>query len=102
MTRFFALALTISMALTACAPTTKTGEDLATIVRAERGQSFQGTECEVPANLVGQSHTQLNTMKFKVPIRVIFPGTTVTGESVANRLNFTVDKKGVIKEITCG
>lgn len=99
---FFALALTSLVALSACAPTTKTGEDLATIVRAERGQSFQGTECEVPANMVGRPHTELNTMKFKVPIRVIFPGTTVTGESVANRLNFKVDKKGIIKEVTCG
>lgn len=102
MTRFFALTLTSVMALSACAPTTKTGEDLASIVQAERGQSFQGTQCEVPANLVGHPHSELNTMKFKVPIRVIFPGTTVSGESVANRLNFKVDKKGIIKEITCG
>ena len=102
MTRFFALLALVPLLLAGCASSTKTGDDLASIVKAERGASLAPATCEVPAGLIGKPHTDLNTMKFKVPIRVIFPGTAVSGDHVSNRLNFKVDKKGIIKAITCG
>lgn len=105
MTRFFALFALAAMTaatLAACAPSNRTGEDLAAIVQAERAAPKPDTKCLVPSDLVGKPHTELKNRKFAAPIRVIFPGTAVSGETVANRLNFKVDKKGIIKQITCG
>lgn len=103
MTRIFAILTLISaLSMAGCAASNRTGEDLASIVKAEREAVRPDTKCEVPADLVGKPHTELSKRKFAVPIRVIFPGTVVSGESVANRLNFKVDKKGVIRQITCG
>lgn len=97
-----AFALLSTLALSACASSsTKTGDDLVQIVKTERAP-VTSEKCTVPINLVGQPHTELSKMKFAVPIRVIFPGTPVTGDNIANRLNFKVDKKGIIREITCG
>jgi len=89
------------LSLAACAPATETGTQLREIISAERG-TYKEAKCEIPEKLVGQSHTILNTMRFDVPIRVIFPGDAVTTDHVANRLNFKLNSKGVIKEITCG
>lgn len=102
MKRFFALIALSTLLLAGCGSSNRTGEDLAAIVKAERGAPMTSAKCQVPVGLVGKSHTELNAMKFQVPIRVIFPGTPVSGETVANRLNFKVDKKGTIKAITCG
>lgn len=102
-TRFLTILLmTAALALGACGSSNTTGEQLADIVKAERGTSSAPDKCMVPSDLVGKPHTELAKMKFKVPVRVIFPGTTVSGDQVSNRLNFKVDKKGIIRGITCG
>jgi hypothetical protein len=102
MKQFFALFLISTLFLGACSSSSRTGEDLASIVKAERGQSLTTPGCEIPSDLIGKPNSELAKMKFKAPIRVIYPGTPVTGETVANRLNFKVDKKGIIRGITCG
>lgn len=103
MTRILAIsALSAALLLSACASSNRTGEDLASIVRAERQAVRADTKCEVPADLIGKPHSELSNRKFAVPIRVIFPGNVVTGDQIANRLNFKVDKKGIIQQITCG
>jgi len=103
MTRIFALFALSTLLLAGCGTSTnRTGEDLAAIVRAERAAPKADAKCLVPGDLVGKHHTELAKRKFDAPIRVIYPGTTVTGETIANRLNFKVDKKGVINQITCG
>jgi len=103
--RTLALTLAACTFLAACATTdTTTSQNLSDIVRAERGTiaANNSTACTVPANLIGQSHTTLAGMKLKNPVRVLFSGDAVTGDPVSNRLNFKVNKKGVITDITCG
>jgi len=94
--------LAVALLLGACSstPETQTGQQLKDIVRAERG-NYTNATCQVP-DLVGRPHTVLNTMKFSMPIRVIFPGTAVTADHVSNRINFKIDKKGNIASVTCG
>lgn len=96
------LTLLCAAPLAACesAPT-QTTLQLQDILRAERGER-QTPECLVPADLKGQPHTALKDRKFEVPIRVIFPDSIVTENHIANRLNFKVDKKGTITDISCG
>jgi len=95
--------LAFALILGACASSSsnQTGEQLQDIVRAERGV-YTNAPCQVPSDLVGKPHTVLANMKFSTPIRVIFPGTQVTPDTVSNRLNFKIDKKGNIATITCG
>ncbi len=106
MRKLFLLALFLSAPamLAACATgPTETAQNLTDIVQAERGNlPAADTGCKVPADLIGQSYTVIETAKLKNPIRLIFPGTQVSGETVRNRLNVKVDKKGVITAITCG
>ena len=83
------------------APANQTGQQLTDIVKAERG-AYANAPCAIPEELQGQYHTILKERKFNVPIRVIFPGDAVTMDHVSNRLNFNVNKKGVIYKITCG
>ena len=103
--RLFANAflLTLSLGLGACASGGDTGQNLADIVRAERGAPAKELPgCKVPADLIGQPHTAIADKKLRNPVRVIFPGSVVSSDRVTNRLNFKVDKKGTITAITCG
>ncbi len=95
--------LALTVALTGCASGTSTGNSLVDIVRAEKGESMTAPQgCVMPENVIGKSYTDLPKMKLAGPSRVIFPGADVSSDQVSNRLNFKVDKKGVIKSVTCG
>lgn len=52
--------------------------------------------------LVGQDSTVLRRMQFGRPVRVIEPGMAVTMDYAAERLNFWIDKNGLIERVTCG
>ncbi|MBU6235524.1 MAG: hypothetical protein KGQ41_06745 [Alphaproteobacteria bacterium] len=90
------------LSLASCASDTATSRSLSEILQAERGQQKVAEGCKVPADMVGKPHTEIQKLKLTAPVRVIFPGDPVGSDSVANRLNFKVDKKGVITAITCG
>jgi hypothetical protein len=104
MKRLFALSLILAtLSLAACAGSQSTGDTLVDIVKAEKGETLSkpGT-CEYPAEAVGKSYTEIPKMKLKGPSRVIFPGAAVTSDHVTNRVNFKVDKKGIIRSVSCG
>lgn len=96
--------LVSTVALSACAGGSSTaGNSLVEIVKAEKGESLSAPAgCVMPDDVIGKSYTDLPRMKLQGPSRVIFPGATVTGDQVSNRLNFKVDKKGIIRSVTCG
>ncbi|MCB1537707.1 MAG: hypothetical protein H6865_05110 [Rhodospirillales bacterium] len=102
--RFLTLALLLSACgLAACASTGGgTGETLSQIVREEKGYDAPPNTCEFPKGLIGKPVSELDKIKFKSPTRIIVPGNAVSGDFVANRVNFKLDKKGVIRDITCG
>jgi hypothetical protein len=52
--------------------------------------------------LVGQPGVLLDGMRFAQEVRVIQPGTPVTMDFRADRLNFRLDARDVIREVTCG
>ena len=52
--------------------------------------------------LVGAPARDLDAMRFNKPVRVIYPGTAVTMDYNADRLNFEVDRSGRISRVTCG
>jgi hypothetical protein len=94
-----------ALLLTACANTakdTETARSLTEIIRAESGQTTETPKCMVPEGLVGKPNSEIQALKLTSPVRVIFPGTVIPSDQVSNRLNFKVDKKGIIKSITCG
>lgn len=53
-------------------------------------------------DLVGQSETVLQTMKFGTPVRIIHPGMAVTMDYSADRLNIEINEAGMISRVTCG
>jgi hypothetical protein len=97
------LLLLSSLNLAACATGgNETSRSLTEIVRAERGVQQDLPGCQIPPEMVGKPHTDIQKLKLTAPVRVIFPGNAVTTDNVSNRLNFKVDKKGIIKSVTCG
>jgi hypothetical protein len=52
--------------------------------------------------LVGKPGVLLDGMRFSQPVRVIQPGTAVTMDYQAERLNFWLDRRDVIERVTCG
>lgn len=54
------------------------------------------------AHLQGQPLSALNAMRFKQPIRIIWPGQAVTQDYSAQRLNFDITKQGIIGRLWCG
>ncbi len=60
--------------------------------------------CGAPAlqDLVGQSETVLQTMKFGSPVRIIHPGMAVTMDYREDRLNIEIDEAGTIFRVACG
>lgn len=52
--------------------------------------------------LVGQPDSVLAAMTFKGPVRVIPPGTAVTMDYSAERLNIATDGTGRITRVSCG
>lgn len=91
------------LCLSACATgSSETSRSLTEIVRAERGAQHDLPGCQVPPEMVGKPHTEIQKLKLTSPVRVIFPGNAVTSDHIANRLNFKVDKKGNITSVTCG
>ena len=63
-----------------------------------------GGTCGAPAlqDLVGQSETVLQTMKFGSPMRIIHPGMAVTMDYREDRLNIEINEAGTIFRVTCG
>ena len=82
------LALLLPIALAAC---------------VEEPAPIAGT-CGAPAlqDLVGQSETVLQTMKFGSPVRIIHPGMAVTMDYREDRLNIEINEAGTIFRVTCG
>lgn len=52
--------------------------------------------------LVGASAADLEAMRFDKPVRVIYPDMAVTMDFNAERLNFDVDRAGLITRVSCG
>jgi hypothetical protein len=53
-------------------------------------------------DFVGQRESVLYATNFVVPIRVIRPGTAVTMDYIATRMNFEIDRSGRIARVFCG
>jgi hypothetical protein len=52
-------------------------------------------------DMVGDPRSILDSMRFAVPLRVITPGTAITADFQANRLNFEIGDDGTITGIAC-
>lgn len=52
--------------------------------------------------LVGRPGVLLDGMRFSQDVRVIQPGTAVTMDFRADRLNFWLDQRDVIERVVCG
>ncbi len=63
-----------------------------------------GDQCGASAfqALVGRPGVVLDGMRFSQDVRVIQPGTAVTMEFRADRLNFRLDDRDVIRQVVCG
>ncbi len=53
-------------------------------------------------DMVGQDRRVLQTIRFAVPVRIIEPGTAITQDFSAQRLNIYIGGGGVIESISCG
>ena len=53
-------------------------------------------------DLVGQKQSVLAAMALPAPTRIIQPGTAVTMDYSASRLNIWIGKDGRIERVTCG
>jgi hypothetical protein len=53
-------------------------------------------------DLVGQSETVLQNMKFGSPVRITHPGMAVTMDYREDRLNIEIDEAGTIFRVACG
>ena len=53
-------------------------------------------------DLVGQSASRLQTMRFGGPVRIIRPDTAVTMDFSPNRLNIYIDGAEMISAVRCG
>ena len=54
------------------------------------------------AGLIGQSKNVLAAMTFPAPMRVIEPGSAITMDYNAERLNIDLDESGNIARVWCG
>ena len=52
--------------------------------------------------LVGAPARDLEAIRFNKPVRVIYPGTAVTMDFSADRLNFQIGRDGRIQRVSCG
>lgn len=52
--------------------------------------------------LVGSPDTVLQTMRFNKPVRVIPVGSAVTMDYNPDRINFELDRYGMISRVACG
>ena len=53
-------------------------------------------------DLVGTPARDLEPAQFNKPVRVIYPDMAVTMDYNPERLNFDVDRAGLISRVTCG
>jgi Peptidase inhibitor I78 family len=85
------------LTLAACAPR----QDPRYLGPPEQAPGVDACGAAELADMVGQPKTILQTMRFAVPVRVIEPGTAVTADFQANRLNFEIAEDGTIAKIAC-
>jgi hypothetical protein len=85
------------LAMCACAPT----QDPRFLGPPEQAPGVDACGAAELSDMVGEPATILQTMKFAVPVRVIEPGTAVTADYSANRLNFEIAEDGTIAKIAC-
>ncbi|VAV88843.1 hypothetical protein MNBD_ALPHA06-518 [hydrothermal vent metagenome] len=52
--------------------------------------------------LLDQPLSSLNAMRFSQQVRILMPDTIVTQDFIAKRLNFDIDKQGLIARLWCG
>ncbi|NEY90051.1 I78 family peptidase inhibitor [Tabrizicola oligotrophica] len=52
--------------------------------------------------LLGQPESELQTLQFAGPVRIIHPGTAVTMDYSESRLNIEIDDAGKISRLSCG
>ncbi|MEL6376107.1 MAG: I78 family peptidase inhibitor [Pseudomonadota bacterium] len=60
--------------------------------------------CGIAENeeLVGQPIESFDQENWPAPVRVIPPGSIITNDYIANRINFDVDRQGTVTRIWCG
>jgi len=87
------------LALALCAPLL-----LAACVVPAPDPGASGDACGASAHqdLLGRPGRLLDGMRFARDVRVIRPGTAVTMDFSADRLNFRLDDRGVIVQVVCG
>jgi hypothetical protein len=54
------------------------------------------------AGLIGQPASVLETMRFADPVRILRPGTAMTMDYRAERMNIYIDADEKIEKLTCG
>lgn len=52
-------------------------------------------------NLIGQNRSALSRINFKVPVRVLEPGSVMTMDYISSRLNVELDESGKIVRLYC-
>ncbi|MBP6346062.1 I78 family peptidase inhibitor [Neisseriaceae bacterium CLB008] len=67
------------------------------------GETAQQDTCGLAAaqQFIGKNASVLETVDFAGPVRILRPNTAATMDFRANRLNFSVDDKGVITRAYC-
>ena len=67
------------------------------------GNSPQEDTCGLAAaqQYIGQNASVLEAVEFAGPVRILHPNTAMTMDFRQNRLNFSVDDKGVITRAYC-
>ena len=102
--RYTLISIIASMGLVACSQASVTATEKPTSVVPVSGASERDKLCGADKlqNLIGQSETKLESIRFKGPIRIIKPGMAVTKDYRQNRINFDIDDNGIIARISCG
>jgi hypothetical protein len=85
------------LALAACQP----AQDPRFLGPPEQAPGVDACGAAELADMVGEPKSILAAMKFAVPVRVIEPGSAVTADYVASRLNFEIAEDGTIAKIAC-
>jgi Peptidase inhibitor I78 family len=89
----------LALALAGCKPVASPGFDR---LPPEPAPDANACGADAMQDLVGKDKSVFAAMTFPVGTRIIEPGTAITEDFSASRLNFDLDAKGRITRVWCG
>ncbi|MEO0677115.1 MAG: I78 family peptidase inhibitor [Pseudomonadota bacterium] len=91
--------LFLLLLVAACAPQTAS---ISPVSPGPGGEDLAACGADRYQTLVGQTHEDLLKTRILGPVRVIRPGTAVTMDFIATRLNIFLDDTDTVTRVSCG